>query len=128
MSCSCGGRPTLLFPCSGAADVGELADQSARAAARRGHGRMSCLAGVGARVGTIMDGARAAGRIIAIDGCPECCASGCIEAAGIKADSVIRLHDLGFSKGSSPCNDANRAVVLDEIRVAVAAPEAGATA
>jgi len=30
-SCACGGTPNLLFACSGAADMGEIADQSIQA-------------------------------------------------------------------------------------------------
>ncbi|MBT4482837.1 MAG: zinc-binding protein, partial [Candidatus Latescibacteria bacterium] len=46
--CERGTAPTLIFPCSGAADVGEISDQIARKLTRDGIGKMFCLAGVGA--------------------------------------------------------------------------------
>ncbi len=42
---ACGGAPKLIFPCSGGADVGALADQAARRLTRDGFGTMYCLAG-----------------------------------------------------------------------------------
>ena len=40
----------LIFACSGAADVGKIADLSARKLTEDGVGKMFCLAGVGGRV------------------------------------------------------------------------------
>jgi len=34
-SCACGGKTTLVFPCSGAADTGEIADRATRIFASR---------------------------------------------------------------------------------------------
>ena len=48
--CTCSAGPKLIFSCSGAADVGELADQTARKLTRNGDGKMFCLAGIGGRV------------------------------------------------------------------------------
>ncbi|MEK7995130.1 MAG: putative zinc-binding protein, partial [Planctomycetota bacterium] len=40
----CSGGPKLIFACSGAADVGEIADRAARRMTRNGSGSMFCLA------------------------------------------------------------------------------------
>ena len=50
----CRGGPKLIFACSGAADVGEIADRAARELTKNGLGKMFCLAGIGGRVGGIM--------------------------------------------------------------------------
>ncbi len=50
----------LVFPCSGSADVGEIADHAARKLNADGVGKMSCLAGIGGRVSNLMEIARAA--------------------------------------------------------------------
>lgn len=50
----CAGGETLIFACSGAADVGAISDQVARQMAREGLGEMFCLTGVGGRVPGIM--------------------------------------------------------------------------
>jgi len=48
ITCACGSNPTLIVACSGAADVGELADLTARRLSREKKCAMFCLAGVGA--------------------------------------------------------------------------------
>ena len=71
--CSCSHPTPLVYACSGAADVGAIADQAARRLDREGFGNMSCLAGIGGRVPALMKSARNAPLIFAIDGCPQAC-------------------------------------------------------
>ena len=54
----CSAAPKLIFACSGAADVGAIADQAARKLTREGKGKMFCLAGIGGRVSGIMKSTR----------------------------------------------------------------------
>ncbi|HLZ53018.1 MAG TPA: putative zinc-binding protein [Verrucomicrobiae bacterium] len=91
----------LVFACSGGSDVGQLADLGARAAARPGGGKMYCLAGIGGRVEPILATARAAAKILAIDGCPQACARKTLEQAGFTGFRHLPLHQLGFAKGRS---------------------------
>ena len=49
--CSCSSAPKLIFPCSGASDVGGLSDQAARQMTKDGTGKMYCQAGIGGRRG-----------------------------------------------------------------------------
>lgn len=100
----CGGT-TLVFGCSGAADVGAIADQTARKMTREGKGKMFCLAGVGGRVSGIMATTKAAEKIIAIDGCPMNCVKATLEQAGITNFAHVRLAELGMEKGKTPCTD-----------------------
>ena len=101
-SCTCSGAPNLLFACSGAADVGEIADQAVRLAAKNGAGKMFCLAGIGGRVSGIVKSTEAAAKIVAVDGCPLNCARKTLEAAGFTNFTHIQLGELGFAKGQSP--------------------------
>lgn len=101
-ACACGAAPELIFACSGAADVGAIADQAARTMTRNGTGKMFCLAGVGGRVAGIMGTTASAAGILAIDGCPLNCVKHCLEAAGFKAYAHLQLADLGMEKGKSP--------------------------
>lgn len=103
--CECSAVPTLIFPCSGAADVGALADQAARQLTRQGVGSMYCLAGVGGRVKPIMETTAQAGKILAIDGCPQACARHTLEAAGLPDLVHFHVTDLGLKKGSSPATE-----------------------
>ncbi|MBE0532230.1 MAG: putative zinc-binding protein [Rhodospirillales bacterium] len=103
--CSCSDGPKLIFPCSGAADVGALADQAARHLSRGGVGNMFCLAGIGGRVPGMIKGAEAASAVLAIDGCPIECARKTLEQAGIADILHVKLAELGFKKGQSPVTD-----------------------
>jgi uncharacterized metal-binding protein len=102
---SCPAGPPLIFACSGAADVGEIADRTARALGRDGDGKMFCLAGVGGRVSGIMATTQAASRVLAIDGCPLNCARKTLEEGGFTAFVHYQLADLGLEKGKSPATE-----------------------
>lgn len=99
--CACSAAPTLIFACSGAADVGELADRTARRLTRDGKGKMFCLAGIGGRVSGIVKTTEAAGKILAIDGCALNCARKSLEEAGIREFAHMSLGELGFGTGES---------------------------
>lgn len=109
--CACNAAPKLIFACSGAADVGALADQAARRLAREGVGKMFCLAGIGGRVSGMMKSTEAGASILAIDGCPMSCAMNTLKQAGFSDFDHLRLSDLGLAKGSSPVSDENIATV-----------------
>lgn len=108
-SCSngCFKASTLIFACSGAADVGEVSDQAARQLARQGAGKMYCLAGLGGNIPAYIKTTEAAGKVLAIDGCPTDCAKHVLERAGISNFEHLRLADLGLVKGSSPATVEN---------------------
>ncbi|WP_285906974.1 putative zinc-binding protein [Pseudodesulfovibrio pelocollis] len=99
--CACSAAPTLIFSCSGAADVGEIADRTARLLTRQGQGKMSCLAGIGGRVSGTIKSTEAAGRILAIDGCPQNCARKTLEEAGFTQYDHLQLDEIGLKKGAS---------------------------
>ena len=106
-SCSCSGGPRLIFACSGAADVGEIADKAARQLMKEGVGMMFCTAGIGGHVSGIMKTTESAERILAIDGCPLNCVKNTLEKAGFNEFEHIRLADLGLEKCSSPVTEEN---------------------
>lgn len=103
--CACSAAPKLIFPCSGAADVGAVADQAARKLTRDGAGKMFCLAGVGGRVPGIMATTEAAARILAIDGCPLNCVRNTLDQAGLTKYEHLQMADLGFEKGKTPVTE-----------------------
>ena len=91
----------LVFACSGAADVGHIADLAARQLHHQGLGRMYCLAGVGGRVPAILETTRTATTILAIDGCLQNCARKTLEQAGFTEFRHLQLADAGLVKGVS---------------------------
>jgi uncharacterized metal-binding protein len=105
--CECNGAPKLIFACSGAADVGALADQAARKMTRDGYGKMFCLTGIGGRVGGIMKSTEAAQAILVIDGCPLNCAKKSMEEAGHHGFQHLQLSDIGMVKGQTLVSDVN---------------------
>lgn len=102
----------LIFSCSGAADVGAVADLAARRLTKEGHGKMFCLAGVGGRVPAVMERTANAEKILAIDGCELDCVKNCLEHAGLDGFAHLRLADLGMQKGKTEVNDAAVAAVV----------------
>lgn len=120
MSCACSTAPTLIFPCSGGSDCGAVSDQAARRLSRDGIGRMYCLAGLGGDVGPIIANAKAAGKVLAIDGCSLDCARRTLERVGIAVSAHVRMSDLGMEKGRTPVDEVNIAAVAARGREALA--------
>lgn len=106
-SCSCSAAPKLIFSCSGAADVGEVADRAARQLTREGVGRMYCLGGLGGDIPNIIDTTRMASAILAIDGCPTACASATLKRTGFSDFAQLQLAAIGINKGTSPATPEN---------------------
>lgn len=103
--------PSLLLPCSGAADVGEISDRAARAVTKQGTARMFCLAGLGGGVEPLVKVASEADVIVAIDGCPMDCAKKTIEKAGLAVTHHLRVTDMGYEKGQAPATQERVDVV-----------------
>ena len=104
--CMCNEAGLLIFPCSGASDVGELADRVGRKMAKCGQAKMFCLSGIGAHIPGMIESTKAANKIIAIDGCPVSCSKKTLEHAGFKV-MAFNLKDLGFEKGKTRVNQEN---------------------
>lgn len=107
----CTGGPKLIFACSGAADVGAVADRAARKMTQDGCGRMFCMAGIGGQIDGIMKTTQSADRIMAIDGCPLNCVKSCLEKAGFSDFLHLQLADMGLEKGKTPPTEENIAIV-----------------
>ncbi|SFN13250.1 Uncharacterized protein, contains metal-binding DGC domain [Formivibrio citricus] len=106
-SCSCSVGPRLIFACSGAADVGEVADRAARQLSRSGVGQMYCLSAVASGNPAPLEKTRAASAILAIDACPAACASMVLKKAGFTDFQRVQLAELGLEKGCSPATQEN---------------------
>lgn len=96
--CSCGSANVALFPCAGAANVGQISNKIAIALEEQGIGNLMCTVGIGARAPGLMKSAEASDRIITIDGCPVNCATKTMELAGFKVDRQIIISELGIKK------------------------------
>lgn len=106
-------KRTIVYSCSGCSDAGELADLTARALAESKAAEMSCLAGIGGRIKSLMLKAERAQEILVIDGCPLNCARHTMELAGFKKFRHLELNKLGFKKGSCPATEERVAVAKE---------------
>lgn len=97
--------PTCVLACSGCSAAGELADHTARRLQQLGAARMSCLAGVGGRVPSIMATVQAASGILMIDGCPLECGASVLRNAGFTNFQQLKLHDLKVRKQDAAAVD-----------------------
>jgi len=112
-SCECGRAPAFVFPCSGGSDVGELSDRAARTLSKESGWKIYCLAGIGGNVSGIVETAKAADDILAIDGCPLHCAKKTLERAGISNFTHLELTAQGFIKGKTPLSESVIQEVVD---------------
>ena len=120
---------TVVYACSGCSDAGEIADRIARQLTRDGAAQMSCLAGIGGRVKSLVAKAENANRILVIDGCPLNCAAHTLELAGFQKFDHLELHKLGIRKGSCPATgeriasgvEAAKKILCDETLSSTAA-------
>ena len=119
----------LVFCCSGAADVGEVAHRAARMLDDRGVASRFCLAGVGGRVKAMLQKVRQAKAVLVIDGCNVSCGRKTLHEAGFTHFAHLRVCELGFAKGDAPPTAeriervADRACVLLEAAAINANPQ-----
>ncbi|WP_067806842.1 putative zinc-binding protein [Actinomadura formosensis] len=90
-------RP-LVYSCSGCSSAAQMTNWLAIQLDRRGVAEMSCIAGVGGDVRSLVRKATSGRTIIAIDGCALECARHCLARHGVTPDLHHRLSDAGVRK------------------------------
>lgn len=108
----------LIFSCSGACDVGAIADHAARQLSED-YNAMFCTSAVAAGVPAALERTAKAARIVAIDGCDQACARKILTEAGFCYCAAVELDELGLEKGKSPATDENVARVVEAARLAL---------
>lgn len=92
----------LVYSCSGCSSAAQLANHLAVRLDREDVAEMSCIAGVGGNVRSIVRKARDAmesGRpIVAIDGCVLACTRHALAARGVAPTDHIQLAEAGVRK------------------------------
>lgn len=93
---------TLVYSCSGCSSAAQLANHLAVRLDRQGDAEMSCIAGLGGQVKSLIRTARnaqAAQRpILVIDGCPLACAKHSLAQHGVAPTHHLQLAELGVRK------------------------------
>ena len=90
-------RP-LVYSCSGCSSAAQLANHVAVRLDRSGVAEMSCIAGVGGDVASLVKTAHSGRPIIALDGCPLVCVKSSLERHGITATRHYQLQQYGVRK------------------------------
>ena len=94
----CSGTTTVLFTCSGAANVGQVANQAAVDLQQEGIGKMLCLAGIGSHNSGMIASGKGADRVVGIDGCTVACTKKALEHAEVPMTDYVVVTELGFEK------------------------------
>ncbi len=98
LECECRPEEVTLLPCSGGSNCGQIANQVAVKLTEEGIGNIYCLAGIGAHIEGMVESARSAKRIVAIDGCSVACAQKTIEHAGLTVTDWVCVTEEGIDK------------------------------
>lgn len=101
-SCACSPNgPTLLLACSGGSNVGQITNSAAMELDQCGRGQMYCLIGIAAHLPGLVDTAKNAASVVALDGCPVACARKALEHIGVPVTQHVIVTDLGIQKSHS---------------------------
>ncbi|WP_067175461.1 putative zinc-binding protein [Microtetraspora niveoalba] len=88
----------LVYSCSGCSSAAQMANDLALRLDREGHAEMSCIAGVGGDVGSLVRVATSGRPIVALDGCPLTCVLSTLRRHGVVPDEHVRLDMYGVRK------------------------------
>lgn len=88
----------LVYSCSGCSNIAQLANQIAVDMDREQHAEMSCIAGLGGDVKSLVKKAQSADKIIALDGCQLNCVKNTLSRHGIKPTWHFTLTDYELKK------------------------------
>ncbi|MFE9098088.1 putative zinc-binding protein [Streptomyces sp. NPDC007264] len=88
----------LVYSCSGCSSAAQMTNWLAVQLDRRGVAEMSCIAGVGGDVPSLVRKATSGRPVIAIDGCVLQCARNCLARHGVAPTVHHLLSDDGVRK------------------------------
>lgn len=88
----------LVYACSGCSSAAQLANALAVRLDRERLAEMSCIAGVGGDVRSLVRAAQALRKILVLDGCPLHCAKHCLDRHGLAPTVHIDLSRSGVRK------------------------------
>ena len=98
VTCECKAEEITILPCSGGSNCGQITNQTAVNLDTLGMGKIYCLAGIAAHIGGMVESAKSAKRLVALDGCQVACAKKTIEHAGLKVTDWICVTEEGIRK------------------------------
>ena len=108
----------LVYSCSGASSIAQMANSIALYLDRHALAEMSCIAGVGGDVKALVSMADSGRPIVTLDGCPLHCVRACLARHGIEPTIEHTLTDYGVKKQRHCDFDPAEAEVVRERIVA----------
>ncbi len=121
--CCCKAEEITILPCSGGSNCGQIANQAAVNLDVQRVGKIYCLAGIAAHIDGMVESAKSAKRLVAIDGCQVACAKKTIEHAGLKATDWICVTDEGIAKNHTfSLKDTDIETITGKIKKLLAKP------
>lgn len=107
----------LVYACSGCSSAAQLANHVAVRLDRSGVAEMSCIAGIGGDVPSLLKTARSGRPILALDGCPLVCVKSSLARHGITPDRHYQLQHYGVRKRQHEDFDPAQAqAVLERVK------------
>lgn len=102
-------KPPLVYACSGCSSAAQMANHLALELDATGHAEMSCIAGIGGKVPTLLRIAHSGRPILALDGCVLACVRETLAQEHIVPTRHVRLDLLGVRKLKRTRFDAEQA-------------------
>lgn len=88
----------LVYSCSGCSSVAQMANYVAICLDRSSHAEMSCIAGVGGDVPSLVQLAKSGRDVVALDGCPLHCVKNCLARHAVTPTHHVTLTRFGAKK------------------------------
>jgi len=102
----------LVYSCSGCSNVAQLANLVAVNLDRKNIAEMSCIAGIGGHVSSLVKKAKSGRDIIALDGCHLQCVKNCLGIHDVKPTLEFILTEHNFKKAYQTDFDETEALAL----------------
>ncbi|WP_206061018.1 putative zinc-binding protein [Nonomuraea basaltis] len=99
----------VVYSCSGCSSAAQMANDLALRLDRMGLAEMSCIAGVGGEVPSLVRVATSGRPILALDGCPLTCVLATLQRHDVVPDEHVMLHAHGVRKRKHVDYDAEQA-------------------
>lgn len=98
----------LIYSCSGCSNIAQLANNIAIELDRDDIAEMSCIAGVGGGVPSIVKKAKSGRPIVSLDGCQLHCVKNCLAQHDVESTFHYTLTDYGIKKQyQTDCDEAD---------------------
>ena len=102
----------IVYSCSGCSSAAQMANYIAVQLDRKQIAEMSCIAGVGGNVKSLVRTALSGKKIIAIDGCTLACCKACLGNHSVEPDLYFELTAMGVKKKQHEDFDKEQAADL----------------